>query len=214
MALSAGTSLSRTAYESLTERLVLLDIAPGSPINEQELMNSLGIGRTPLREALKRLESDHLVVTYPRRGTFASPVDITALTEISEIRRSLEPLAARLAAQRADADDRAAGRKLAHTLGKVRADTSARDLMNLDLQVHQLLYRATHNRHLQTALERYGNLATRIWSVAAPRLSHVDGHVTEHVALLDAVLAGEAQRAEQLMVAHMDDFEQRIRTVL
>ncbi|GAB3580326.1 GntR family transcriptional regulator [Calidifontibacter terrae] len=214
MANSTGTSLSRTAYESLTERLVLLDIAPGSPINEQDLMGSLGIGRTPLREALKRLESDHLVVTYPRRGTFASPVDITALTEISEIRRSLEPLAARLAAQRADADDRAAAKKMRAQLSKVRPDIPARDAMNLDLQVHHAIYRATHNHHLRTALERYGNLATRIWSVAAPRLTHVDSHVTEHVELLDAVVVGDAAVAESLMVAHMDDFEQRIRTVL
>lgn len=210
----ANGSLSGTAYEALTERLVLLDIAPGSPINEHELMTSLGIGRTPLREALKRLESDHLVVTYPRRGTFASPVDITALTEISEIRRSLEPLAARLAAERADEQDRAAIGQLRDTLSTTHADTSARDLMDLDMQVHQAIYRATHNLHLRTALERYGNLATRIWSVAAPRLARVDEHIVEHLDLLDAVAAGDADRAESLMVAHMLDFEQRIRTVL
>ena len=214
MAISTDGSLSRSAYESLTERLVLLDIAPGAPINEQELMSSLGVGRTPLREALKRLESDHLVVTYPRRGTFASPVDITALTEISEIRRSLEPLAARLAAQRCGADDRADLKRLRGALSKVRPSTSARDLMDLDLQVHRTIHAASHNRHLQAALERYGNLATRIWSVAAPRLTDAEGHIVEHIELVDAVAAGNADRAEALMKAHMDDFEQRIRTVL
>lgn len=207
-------SLTEAAYEALKERLVLLDIAPGDPLSEQALSAELAIGRTPLREALKRLESDHLVVTYARRGTFATPVDITALSEISEIRRALEPLAAALGAQRADADDRRLLEKLRDGLIALPADTSARDHMRWDLQVHRSIYRATHNAHLETALVRYGNLATRIWSVAVPRLTDVGSHIVEHVELLDAVAHGGSERAEQLMREHMDAFEARIRTVL
>lgn len=207
-------SLTDTAYESLRSRLVLLDIAPGAPINEHGLSRELGIGRTPLREALKRLESDHLVVTYARRGTFASSVDITALTEISEIRQSLEPLAARLACQRLDDHDRSGLADLRDALGSLPADTTARDHMEWDLRVHRALYRACHNEHLQTALTRYGNLATRIWSVAAPRLPDIGSHVVGLGNLIETVLAGEADVAEQLMLEHMRDFERRIRTVL
>ncbi|MDQ2851617.1 GntR family transcriptional regulator [Dermatophilaceae bacterium Sec6.4] len=207
-------SLTDTAYESLRSRLVLLDIPPGAPINEQGLSKELGIGRTPLREALKRLESDHLVVTYPRRGTFASSVDITALSEISEIRQSLEPLAAGLASGRLDMVDRNALQQLQTSLRALPVDTSARDHMDWDLHVHRALYRACHNEHLQTALTRYGNLATRIWSVAAPRLADIGAHVIGLVDLIDAVLAGDEARAEQLMLEHMRDFESRIRTVL
>ena len=76
----------------------MLEIAPGDPLNEGQLAAELGFGRTPLREALKRLETDHLVVSYPRRGTFATIVDITELAAISEVRQLLEPLAARKAA--------------------------------------------------------------------------------------------------------------------
>ncbi|MBD2760523.1 GntR family transcriptional regulator [Yimella sp. cx-573] len=207
-------SLTEVAYQALKERLVLLDIPAGAPINEQSLSAELSIGRTPLREALKRLESDHLVVTYPRRGTFASGVDITALTEISELRRVLEPLAVSLAAQRLTADDREKLSRLRTELDGLPDDTSPRDHMEWDLQVHRAIYAATHNAHLQTALARYGNLATRIWSVAAPRLTDVGSHIREHVALLDAVLAGDPDAAESLMVEHMVDFEARIRTVL
>lgn len=207
-------SLTDTAYESLRLRLVLLDIAPGAPINEQGLSKELGIGRTPLREALKRLESDHLVVTYARRGTFASSVDITALTEISEIRQSLEPLAARLASRRLDEIDRTELMRLRDALGTLPPDTSARDHMDWDLHVHRALYRACHNEHLQTALTRYGNLATRIWSVAAPRLGNIGSHVIGLVDLIEVVLAGDESLAEQLMLEHMHDFERRVRTVL
>ena len=166
------------------------------------------------RQALKRLESDHLVITYPRRGTFASPVDITALSEISEIRRVLEPLAAGLGAIRADAEDRRSLEKLRDGLAALPADTSARDHMEWDLQVHRAIYRATHNDHLETALVRYGNLATRIWSVAAPRLPDVGSHIVEHIELLEAVHAGGSEHAERLMLEHMQAFEVRIRTVL
>lgn len=207
-------SLTDTAYELLRSRLVLLDIQPGAPINEQGLSKELGIGRTPLREALKRLESDHLVTTYARRGTFASSVDITALTEISEIRQSIEPLAARLASRRLDEVDCSALLQLRDALGGLPSDTSARDHMDWDLHVHRALYRACHNEHLRTALTRYGNLATRIWSVAAPRLVDVGSHVTGLTDLIDAVLTGDEARSDVLMVEHMRDFERRIRTVL
>lgn len=208
------TSLTDLAYSALKERLVLLDIGPGAPINEQALSGELDIGRTPLREALKRLESDHLVVTYPRRGTFASAVDITALSEISEIRRAIEPLAARLAAQRLRDSDREKLTSLRAGISALGEGTSPRDLMEWDLQVHRAIYIATDNSHLQTALDRYGNLATRIWSVAAPRLRTFESHITEHIALIDALLVGDADGAEALMLAHMDDFETTIRTVL
>lgn len=207
-------TLSATAYEALTRRLVLLDIAPGEPINERALMDELGVGRTPVREALKRLESDHLVTTRPRRGTFASRVDITTLVEIAEVRQSLEPLAAALAARRADDADTERFRELQDALASLTDTISPRDVMNLDLQVHRAIYAAAHNGHLESILTRYGNLATRIWSVAAPQLTDVETHVLEHTALLDAVTSGEADRAQSLMIRHMDDFESRIRTVL
>src|SRR4051812_27552518 len=94
----SGLSLAEQAYRTLRDRLIMLDIAPGDPLNEAQLAAELVFGRTPLREALKRLETDHLVVSYPRRGTFATIVDITELAAISEVRQLLEPLAARKAA--------------------------------------------------------------------------------------------------------------------
>ena len=96
---AAPQSLADLAYEALRSRLVTLEIAPGSPINDETLAAELGVGRTPVREALKRLEQDRLVVTYARRGTFATRVEITDLAYLSEIRAELEPLAARRAAR-------------------------------------------------------------------------------------------------------------------
>ena len=63
-----GTSLAENAYLLMRDRLIMLDVKPGDPINDGQIAAELGIGRTPVREAIKRLESDHLVVSYPRRG--------------------------------------------------------------------------------------------------------------------------------------------------
>src|SRR3712207_4812566 len=65
---SAATSLADRAYVAIRDRLIMLDIRPGDPIDDDELSQALGVGRTPVREALKRLEGDRLVVSYPRRG--------------------------------------------------------------------------------------------------------------------------------------------------
>src|SRR3954463_7357178 len=97
---SAVASLADKAYVAIRDRLIMLDIRPGDPIDDDDLAKDLGVGRTPVREALKRLEGDRLVVSYPRRGTFATGMDIADLAHISEIRVQLEPLAARRAAER------------------------------------------------------------------------------------------------------------------
>src|SRR5689334_8336448 len=95
-------SQAEAAYRQMRDKLIMLDIRPGEPINDGQLAAELGFGRTPVREAIKRLEVDHLVVSYPRRGTFATTVDFTELADVSEIRELLEPLAARRAAKRAN----------------------------------------------------------------------------------------------------------------
>src|SRR5919112_5543121 len=95
---SAVASLADKAYVAIRDQLIMLDIRPNEPIDDDGLAESLGVGRTPVREALKRLEGDRLVMSYPRRGTFATAVDITELAHLSEVREQLEPLAARSAA--------------------------------------------------------------------------------------------------------------------
>jgi len=194
----------------------MLDIQPGEPIDDDQLAKTLGVGRTPVREALKRLEGDRLVVSYPRRGTFATGMDIADLAYISEIRLQLEPLAARRAAERAPRTTRAELDELAVRVEAVdvaRADRT--QVMRWDLSVHRAIYRAANNPHLEDVLIRYDNLATRIHCMFLERLSTLDMQVVaEHVALLRAIAAGEADRAEELAREHVLGFERAIRAVL
>jgi Transcriptional regulators len=207
-------SLSERAYVQLRDRLIMLEIEPGDPINEGLLAVDLGIGRTPIREALKRLETDHLVVSYPRRGTFATIVDITELAAISEMRQLLEPLAARKAALYAPGALRQHLAQTAAEIEELDAGRGRKTLMEYDLEVHRSIYRATENHHLQETLVRLDNLATRIWCLVLDRLPGVVEHIREHADLLHAIVDGDASRAERLAAEHVAHFESSVRAIL
>src|SRR4051794_6772504 len=212
---SAVTSLADRAYVAIRDRLIMLDICPGDPIDDDELAKDLGVGRTPVREALKRLEGDRLVMSYPRRGTFATGMDISDLAHISEIRAQLEPLAARRAAERAVRIRPAELEELAARIEKLDiARIDQAELMRWDLAVHRAIYAASGNPHLEDVLIRYDNLATRIFCLFLDRLTTVDEHVGEHVELLRAIAAGDADRADDLAREHILGFEQAIRAVI
>jgi DNA-binding GntR family transcriptional regulator len=212
-------SMADLAYERLRDRLVVLDIRPGEPLNDDALARELGIGRTPVREAFKRLEADRLLVAYPRRGTFAATVDMTDLGHISEIRKALEPVAASAAARRAGPEAREELHALARTVAALHAEVDGgtltqRQLMEHDVEVHRSIYRHSQNPYLEDVLVRHDNLATRIWCLVLDRLPTFAGHVGEHVALLEAIADGDPDRAAQLAHEHVAGFEETVRAVL
>ncbi len=208
-------SQAEAAYRQLRDKLIMLDIRPGEPINDGQLAAEFGFGRTPVREAIKRLEVDHLVVSYPRRGTFATNVDFTELADVSEIRELLEPLAARRAATRASEAIRRELLQVADAIAGLDPELGeSRELMRYDLMVHRLIYKAAANPHLEDTLIRYDNLATRIWCLVLDKVPSVTGHITEHVDLLRAVAGGDADKAAELALHHVTGFEDTIRQVL
>lgn len=207
-------SLAERSYKVLRDRLIMLDIAPGAPINEGLLSAELGIGRTPIREALKKLETDRLVHSFPRRGTFATMVDITDLASISEIRHLLEPLAAEKAALNPNPVLRAELADTAAAIEQLDEDQDRRALMEYDLEVHRLIYRAAENQYLEEALVRLDNLATRIWCLVMDRLPSIAGHIQEHSTLLRAIVAGDSAQSRLLAEEHVRHFESTIRAIL
>ena len=211
----AVISLANHAYQRVKDKLIMLDIRPGEPINDVLLAAELGVGRTPVREALKRLETDHLVVTYPRRGTFATVVDVTELGAISDIRQLLEPHAARRAAENATPQLRSELRATAEAIGDLDiADGDRTAFLSEDMAVHRLIYRATGNAHLEDVLVRYDNLATRIWCLVIDKVPDLADHVREHHRLLEAIADADADGAAALALEHVVGFERAIRQVL
>lgn len=211
---ATSDSKATRAYELLRQRLVLHDIEPGEAINELALAAEFGLGRTPIREALKRLENDRLVVSYPRRGTFATNIDIKDLAMISEMRIVLEPIAARKAANRRGGDLRAEYEAMIKRLRAADVNDSPRTMLERDHDVHHLVYGAADNHLLADTLTRLDNLATRLWGLVRDRIPDLDNQATEHIELLTAILDGDADRAASLAAAHVEDFERNVRSVL
>jgi DNA-binding GntR family transcriptional regulator len=196
-------SLADKAYHEIRRLIVSLELAPGAVIDERDLIERLAIGRTPVREALRRLAHERLVEVYPRRGMFVSGVDVRELARLSEVRELLEPEAARLAAERATDTDRAA---MAGLLAELDAGASER--------IHRAVYRAAHNDLLEATLEQYYVLALRIWTLALDRDHELEEAVEAHRALLEAIQAGDGERAADTMRAHVQNFEQAMHRVL
>ena len=211
---AATDSLSQQAYYLLRDRIVTLRLPPGTLVNERELMDEFGLGRTPIREALRRLADDDLVEVFPRRGIYVGPVDVGDLGAISEVRVELEGFVARLAAERATVGDRAELRALLEELETHSGSYDERELIHIDQRLHRLIYRAARNPFLESALERYFVLALRLWFLALDRIEHLESAVHEHRGLLEAIERGDASTAEAVARAHVTAFERQIRALL
>jgi DNA-binding GntR family transcriptional regulator len=204
--------LSDRAYAALRDRLVTLAIPPGAPIDEDAVARDLGVGRTPVREALRRLTLEGLVVVYPRRGTFASTINMTSLSDITDVRAELEAHAAERAATLADDSDRREAAALIAELDAVGA--SQQSLIELDTRVHRFVHHCSRNPYLAQDLDRYLNMSLRIWHLAVERLPHLDDRVREHRVLLDAILRGDAAAARATAREHVLAFASDIRAAL
>jgi DNA-binding GntR family transcriptional regulator len=198
------------AYAGLRDLIVTLRLPPGSALREDELMRDLGLGRTPLREAVKRLALEGLVEVRPRSGTYVTEIEAHDIVHIAEVRAELEAQAARLAAKRMDDDLRAAAGRLDAELVALEGTTGIGAYMALDERVHRFVWEAASNPYLLDALERLWALSLRIWHLVLERVAALPAAVDEQRALLDALVAGDTRRAGARMREHVQAFEREI----
>jgi DNA-binding GntR family transcriptional regulator len=203
-----ASSLADRAYLAIRGLIVSLELGPGALIDERQLVETLGIGRTPVREALRRLAQEQLVEVFPRRGMFVTGVDVRDLARISEVRAALEPEAARLAAERATDAERD---ELASLGDQIKRGA---DLMDLDERIHRTIYSAAHNHLLEKTLGEYYVLALRIWMIALDRADDLEQAVEAHRDLIREIVVDNGDRAADIMRAHVEDFEQAMRKAL
>ena len=210
-----SSSLGDRVYRTLRDEIVFLELPPGAPVREVDVARRLGVGRTPVREALQRLAMNYLVELLPGRGAFVTPVSLPDLVKITEIRLNLEGFAAASAAARASAAERQGLRGLREQITRLTGDTPRGTLIRLDQDVHRAVYDAAHNAFLEDCLHRFLNLTLRAWVLVLDSLgSSVAEMVDEHAALIDAVVEGDAEKASALARQHITDFENDFRAAL
>ena len=201
------------AYQAIKEMIVKTTLSPGSVINESSLMDELHYGRTPIREALKRLQVEDLVVVKPRRGIFVSELAITDLAQIFEVRVELEALAARLASQRISAEQLDDLGELVDQYTSAPPD-SKNKLIELDGKFHALIREATRNRFLIANLEHYYNLSLRIWYLALPQAAAEDIDVEAHQEIYQAIKDQKPDQAADRIARHIKEFHKKIKEYL
>jgi DNA-binding GntR family transcriptional regulator len=208
--LATAKLVAERAYVELRDRIVTLRLAPGTVLREDELMREMGIGRTPLREAVKRLALENLVAVQPRRGTFVTAVEASDILNITEVRAELEGYAAELAALRMNGEARAAAEALLDEIEEVTNPHEQEWLMRFDERIHHFVWEASGNPYLIETLERYFTHSLRIWYLVLDRVPGLGHAVHDQMHLLEALLERDGSRARTIMREHVLAFQREI----
>lgn len=202
------------AYQELKRLIITLELAPGEPIEERELMTRLDFGRTPIREAVLRLAHERLIVHSPRRGAWVSDLSLIDLRQMLEARDVIEPLIARSAAQAIPESETGPLRALIDAGGTAVERDDAERLFDADLAFHVTLAHLCGNVYYASFSEQVHTAMLRYWHFAYQRGHDLKRWRQNHLLLLDAILSHDAERAAGCMQEHIDRFKFRIRQLL
>lgn len=191
------------AYDELKELIVTVELAPDSLISEREMMERLGVGRTPLREALQRLASDHLVKSVPRRGYFVAGVTYRGVMHSYELRRCVEGFGARLAAERASEDQRQRLRDLLMEAEGGMETETGRWHLAIDARLHDLVAEASGNPFIPELLGELYNVSVRELYLSQRPITLVVDEIETYRELVDAICRGDADAADAKMREHL-----------
>jgi len=205
-------SLREQAYDCIKEKIVSLRLPPSSVINEAELREELGLGRTPIREALIRLSLEKLVVIVPRRGMFVTEIGIRDLQQLFEMRLPMERLGVRLAAERGNDEHWA---RMNNVLSELpETGITNKDLINIDKTCHEIIYEAAHNDFLSDILVTHYALSLRLWYYFLSQMGDMREAIQDHKLILDALYVRDGNQAAKLMERHIRTFQEKIQLVI
>ena len=200
-------SLTNRAYVALEEMLCTLRLEPGEVLSEGALSETLGIGRTPVREALQRLAREGLVTVLPRRGVLVSDFNVKKQLRMLEVRRELERLMARSAASRATGEERARFEAMARAM---HASADAGDdigFMRLDHEFNVLVTQANRNEFAAEAISLMAGLSRRFWFMHHRQAGDLTVIARLHADIANAIAAADEAAAATASDALLDYIE-------
>ncbi len=204
---------TQKAYELLKQRINTLVLEPGSSINEAELSVSLGVGTTPIREAMKLLYHDQLVVVSRQGGLYVANLNPEDLKMLSEVRVGLESQAAGLAAERATSDHLLVMDSLIREQENIKSEDKAA-WFEIDHKLHQAIAKASGNHYLAHSLETYFGLTQRLWYLVLPKLDFLSAAVEEHNQLVESIRSKDSAQAEMRMREHVLGFYKKVQNLI
>lgn len=201
------------AYRIIKDKVITVALPPGSVINEADLMDELGFGRTPIREALKQLQAESFIVVTPRRGMYVADIAITDLLQIHEVRIEIEANCARLASRRITKE------QLENIKNIVAEEISfgrhtMEELIKMDRCFHSQIAEAANNRFLYADWENYYDLSLRIWYLILKYLKPEDVGADDHEGIVEALEKGDIAGADYHMRRHIVHFYETVKSNL
>ena len=187
--------MSDQAYEGLEEMIVTLHLDPGAVLSEAELSEQLGIGRTPIREALQRLAREGLVLILPRKGILVSEINPGKQLLLLEVRRELERLLARSGAHRATDEERERFTEIADGMERAERENDDLGFMRLDDALNKLIATAAHNEYANRAIGLTHGLSRRFWYVHYREAADLPVAARLHAKLARAIAGGDSAAA-------------------
>ncbi|MBM3571040.1 MAG: GntR family transcriptional regulator, partial [Alphaproteobacteria bacterium] len=201
---SPRASLTDRAYKRLEELIVTLQLSPGVFVSETALSRRLGIGRTPIREALQRLAREGLIVVLPRRGIMVSTVDLLVQLRLLETRREVERLLARSAARRASDAMRRRFRAIADGMERAARTNDDVTFMRLDRAFNTLTLNAAQNEFAAGAMVLMHGLSRRFWYIHYKQVADMPLSARLHANIARAIASANEKRAARALDRLMD----------
>lgn len=199
--------LRELVCENIRQAIIDGTFSPGERLMEIQLADEMGVSRTPVREAIRKLELEGFVVMIPRRGTYVADISIRDITEIYEIRTCLDVLSAGLAAERITDEELEALNRLLVEIGQYIAENNMEKIVEADTAFHDILYQASRNERLRSIIN---NLREQLTGIRGRSMSYPGRLVEtmgEHRALVDSIAARDVERAQNAARVHIENAE-------
>lgn len=199
--------LRDVVFENLREAIVEGKLNPGQRLMEVQLAEQLGVSRTPVREAIRKLELEGLVVMLPRKGAYVANMSLKDIIDVLEIRSSLEGLAASLAAERISPKNLKELEEIAKDFEKSAKSSDVETLLKKDVEFHECIFKSTNNKKLH-------HLITSLWEqVYRFRATYISDYesivniINEHKCILNSIKKGDSELAKQYAKEHIEKAE-------
>jgi len=201
--------LREIVYEELKRQILTGEIAPGTRMMEVELADEMGVSRTPVREAIRKLEKEGLVAIEPRRGAYAADISIKDMLDVLEVRQDLEGMVASLAAQKSNDEERAEIRKLVDEYSMAVESRNVDKIIEEDEKFHEYLVQCSGNKSLIQLVSQVQDLALRFRYIYYDDFTRFAAQPKEHHEICEAICSGDKDKARHAMeehIAHLRDF--------
>ena len=196
--------LREILYEELKRQILVGEIAPGTRMMEVELAEDMGVSRTPVREAIRKLEKEGLVTIEPRRGAYASDISIKDMVDVLEVRQMLEGMAASMAAQKVTEEEKLDFVEANSAYKNAVKKGNIEEIIRYDELFHQLIVSYSGNKTLNQLLSQVQELALRFRYIYYDDFSRYENMPVEHEEIEEAIISGDTQKAKVVAEEHVE----------